>query len=103
MSDTPELSAEALASIAPGVRQQRERYDFEKAWPDTVWSIGINRLDLLGVDDDGNLYWNGKPIEVRKSVALSLWQRVGAISVTLSAIVGAGAAAVSAYADLMAK
>lgn len=68
-----------------------------------MWSIGINRLDLLGVDDDGNLYWNGKPIEVRKSVALSLWQRVGAISVTLSAIVGAGAAAVSAYADLMAK
>jgi hypothetical protein len=43
----------------------RARYDYETDWPDDVWSIGLDRLDLLGVDLEGDLYWNGKRVEVR--------------------------------------
>lgn len=78
----------------------RDRYDFEGRWPDNVWSIGVNRIDLLGVDEEGSLYWNGKPIEMKRPLTLTVWQRVGAVAVALSAVVAAASAAVSAYADM---
>lgn len=87
--------------IDPKRQPDRPRLPYEKNWPDDVWSVGLHRIDLLGVDDDGNLYWNGKRIEVRRPLSLSFWQKTGAVAVTISAVVGAGAAAVSAYADLV--
>lgn len=67
-------------------------------WPAHVRQISQEGLGFLGVGDDGLIYWDGRAIEMRR--ALTVWQAVGAVLVTVSAVVGAGAAAVSAYADL---
>lgn len=71
-----------------------------EGWPKGVRPISMDGMGHLGVGNDGSLYWDGKPIEVRQSVTLTLWQRIAAATVALSAVVGAGAAAVSAYADI---
>jgi hypothetical protein len=69
-------------------------------WPPGVRSISVDGLSHIGVGNDGSLYWDGKPIEVRKTLNLSWWQRAGAIAVAISAVVGAGAATVSAWSDI---
>jgi hypothetical protein len=69
-----------------------------KDWPAGVYPISLDGLSHLGVGNDGAVYWDGRPIEVRRT--LTTWQRVGAVTVTASAVVAAFAAAVSAYADL---
>lgn len=74
--------------------------DAKPHWPPGVRPISIDGLDELGVGNDGRIYWQGRPIEVQQSVTLTAAQRLGAVVVALSAIVGAAAAAVSAYADL---
>lgn len=69
-------------------------------WPTGILPISLDGLGYLGVGPDGQIYWDGKPIEVRKSFTLTWYQRLGAILVTLSALIAAIAAGVSAYADL---
>ncbi|GAB5507594.1 MAG: hypothetical protein Rhirs2KO_27570 [Rhizobiaceae bacterium] len=51
-------------------------------WPNTIRSVGIDELDNLGVDRVGNLFWDGKPIEVRR-LLLTRGQRIAAISIAL--------------------
>ena len=70
-------------------------------WPSGVRPISLDGLDRLCVGNDGSIYWDGKQIEVRRSVELTWWQRIGAITVAGAAIIGASAACVSAYADLL--
>jgi hypothetical protein len=57
----------------------------------------------LGIDRYGNLYWDGRPIEVRYFwLTLTRWQQVGAVIVVVSALLGAIGAATQgwvAYAD----
>ncbi|GFE76248.1 hypothetical protein [Novosphingobium sp. TCA1] len=83
-------------------KPNRERYSYENGWPEDVWSIGIDRIDLLGVDEKGNLFWNGQPIEIKRSLSLTWGQRVGAFLIASAAVVGAIAAVVQAYAALQA-
>jgi len=70
-------------------------------WPTGILPVSAEGLGLIGVGDDGRLYWDGIPVEVARTFTLSWWQRVVAIIVSLSAMVAAGAACVSAYADIM--
>lgn len=67
-----------FVDIEIDVRRQpdRPRMSFEKSWPDDVWSVGIDRFDFLGVDNDGALYWDGKKVEVRHPLSLTMWQRI---------------------------
>jgi len=76
------------------------KQDAPARWPKGVRSISIEGLELLGVGDDGRLYWDGVPVEVARTFTLSWWQRLGAVLVSLSAVVAAISAALSAYADL---
>ncbi len=69
-------------------------------WPNGVRPISLDGLAHIGVGPDGDLHWDGKPVVIRKGIALTTFQNVGAAIVGLSAVVAAGAAAVSAYADL---
>lgn len=65
----------------------------EQTWPPGVRRIGSDELDCLGIDRRGNLYWDGKPVEVRH-FWLTRWQKVGAVIIAISALIGAiGAAA----------
>ena len=79
----------------------RPRHSFEQNWPPNVWNIGLDRLDYLGVDEKGALYWDGQPIEMKRSIILTGWQKGWAAAVSASAVVGAIAAAFSAYADMV--
>lgn len=60
----------------------------------------MDGLAHIGVGAGGDLYWDGKPIVVRKGLSLTKLQNAGAVIVGMAAVVAAGAAAVSAYADL---
>jgi hypothetical protein len=33
-------------------------------WPKTIRPISTSESDGLGIDADGRLYWNGKPVEI---------------------------------------
>lgn len=70
-----------------------------EGWPAGVRPISQDGLECLGVGNDGAIYWEGKPIEVRKTLYLGRWQRIGAITLAASAVVAAASAAVSAYCD----
>lgn len=56
-------------------------------WPPHVRGIGIDELDAFGIDAERQLYWHGKPIEVRKSVQLTFWQKLAAAAVSISTVV----------------
>jgi hypothetical protein len=42
-------------------------------------SISMDKIDLLQVDRNGRLYWDGEPVEVSRR--LTFWQTVGAFTV----------------------
>ena len=70
--------------------------------PPGVLPISLDALNHLGVDSEGNLYWRDTQVmTVKKEIKLSWPQWVVAIATALAAIIGAGAATVSAYSDLM--
>ena len=75
----------------------------KERWPPGVREIAIEEQDCLGIDRYGNLYWDGRPIEVRYFwLTLTRWQQVGAVILVVSALLGAiGAATIGwvAYAD----
>jgi hypothetical protein len=57
------------------------------AWPQGVRPVGVDELHCLGIDRRGNIYWDGKPVEVRHFV-LTRSQKIWAILVALAAIGG---------------
>jgi hypothetical protein len=73
----------------------------KERWPPEVRKIAMEEQDCLGIDRRGNLYWDGKPIEVRYfGLTLTRWQQVGAAIVVVSALIGAiGVAGWVAYDD----
>lgn len=56
-------------------------------WPPGVRPISWSQMDALGVDNDGLLYWHGKPVEIRRSLTLTFWQSAGGAFVSGSAVV----------------
>jgi hypothetical protein len=64
----------------------------KETWPPGVREIRVEEADCLGIDRHGNLYWDGKPVEVKHfwlSLLLTRWQQVGAVIVVVSALIGA--------------
>ena len=46
----------------------------------------MDEIDLLQVDRNGRLYWDGKPVEVSRR--LTFWQTVGAFTVGTFVVIG---------------
>lgn len=57
-------------------------------WPPGIRPLGIAELDLIGTDGKGGLYWDGKPIEVRRRLDLSRGERLFALVVGFFTIAG---------------
>ena len=57
-----------------------------KPWPKGVRTVSWNEMDLLGVDRQGRLYWDGRAVEVRE-LTLKWPERTLAVSGILVAIV----------------
>ena len=51
----------------------------------------VNAMDLtrLSIDNDGRLYWDGKPVEVRRRLMMSPGQMIAAIVVAFFIVLGA--------------
>ena len=54
-----------------------------------VHPLAIADLSRLSIDDDGRLYWDGKPVEVRRRIEMSRAQVVGASIVAAFVAIGA--------------
>jgi hypothetical protein len=62
----------------------------------------INAMDLtrLSIDNDGRLYWDGKPVEVRRRLMMSRSQAVGACIVAFFIVIAAIGSAIQGAATL---
>ena len=66
-----------------------QRIDKSK-WPKDVRPIGMSEVDGLGIDSDGRLYWNGKPVEIiGRRIDLTWTQTVVAIAVAVFTAIAA--------------
>jgi hypothetical protein len=63
-----------------------------------VHPVGMMDLSRLSIDNDGRLYWDGKPVEVRRRIMLSRTQAIGLAVIGGFVIVGALSAAIQATA-----
>jgi hypothetical protein len=72
-------------------------------WPQNVKAITMQGLNLLGVDDENRLYWDGRPVEIRRRLDLSFWQKVGAWAAGLGIVIGCVGLGVNAGFDFACK
>jgi hypothetical protein len=54
-----------------------------------VHAVGAMDLSRLSIDNDGRLYWDGKPVEVRRRIMMSRRQIIAASVIGAFVIVGA--------------
>jgi hypothetical protein len=57
-------------------------------WPDGVTPISVETVDRLGVNEAGELFWNGRLVQVRRPLLLSPLQRLGAAIVVAASVAG---------------
>jgi len=72
----------------------------KSTWPKGIRSISTTEADALAVDAKGELYWHGKPVEIRRPLDLTRWQNAIAVIVafaTVFAALGAVAQGFAAY------
>jgi hypothetical protein len=68
-------------------------------WPRYVRPIAVGEANGLGIDNDGRLYWNGKPVEIiGRRLDLTRGQFFLAVVVALFTAVGAIGAAAQGWA-----
>ena len=67
-------------------------------WPTNVRPIAMAETSGLGIDPDGRLHWNGKPVEmIGRRLDLTKWQNVVAITVAVFTGIAALATSVQAW------
>jgi hypothetical protein len=59
-----------------------------------VHPVDMTDLSRLSIDRDGRLYWDGKPVEVRRRISMSRAQVIGASIVAGFVVIGAIASAI---------
>jgi hypothetical protein len=66
-------------------------------WPQNVRPIAMSEVDGLGIDVDGRLHWNGKPVNIiGRRLDLTATQAVVAIAVAIFTAVAAAGTTVQA-------
>jgi hypothetical protein len=91
----PPKPAEADAT-APEVGPQTEPPAEPQAEPQSrnVHPVEMTDLSRLAIDRDGRLYWDGKPVEVRRRISMSRAQVIGASIVAAFVVIGAISSAI---------
>lgn len=59
------------------------------SWPEGVEQVGLEDLGRLGINRDDQLFWDGRRIEVRRSLNLTGFQKIITGIVTFFAVLGA--------------
>lgn len=57
-------------------------------WPAGVQALSREGLLLFGLDHEGQLYWDGTPVEIRRRLDLTMRQRLLAGATAAAVIVG---------------
>src|SRR5437763_13424600 len=57
-------------------------------WPKSVQGISLKGLDLLGIDEKNQLYWDGNSIEFRRPLVLTGLQKFVAVLTAIAIILG---------------
>ena len=70
----------------------------KSTWPQGLRSISIEESDALATDAKGELYWHGKPVEIRRPLDLTWWQKAGAVIVATATVIAAIGAAAQGWA-----
>ena len=52
----------------------------------TIHPIAWKDIDKLGVDDNNQLYWDGKPIVTKERIVLEWWVNLAAILAAFSTL-----------------
>lgn len=100
-----ESRAEVFNLIPPRATERYERPDKTEAAAASaegrnVHAVNAMDLNRMSVDDNGRLYWDGKPVEVRRRLSLSPAQIFGAVVVAFFIVVGAVGSVLQATASL---
>ena len=56
-----------MADRAQELRDIPLRPANKSTWPEGVRTVSTDEQDALGVDAKGELYWHGKPVEIRRT------------------------------------
>jgi hypothetical protein len=98
--DDVRSAEESVFELVPPPKEPGPAAEEEKSYKPyapagrNVHSIGITDLSRLSIDNDGRLYWDGKPVEVRRRISMSRAQVMGAIIVSAFVVIGAVGAAI---------
>lgn len=65
-----------------------DRPERNRSWAPGIEPITIGQLDLIGVDSERNLYWDGERLKIERRLKLSRLQSVSAFIVLISTFVG---------------
>lgn len=57
-----------------------------EGWPLQVKPVYMDDLDHLGMDKEGNLYWQGKRLKTATTLDLTTWQAVLAGAAAIAAV-----------------
>jgi hypothetical protein len=88
-----------LVPPSPAPEAEAAPEDGKSAKPGrNVHPIGAGDLHRLSIDNDGRLYWDGKPVEIRRRILLSRAQVVGTSLIAAFVVIGALGAAIQASA-----
>ena len=61
----------------------------QPGWPNGVTPIQVPDLKRLGINEQNELFWDGRHVEIRRSLTLSRFQKFITIIVTFCAVLGA--------------
>jgi hypothetical protein len=103
-----ESRADIFNLIPPSANDKYERpkddapATAEPAIPEGRNVHAVNTMDLtrLSIDNDGRLYWDGKPVEVRRQLMMSRRQAIAASVVACFIVIAAVCSAIQAAATL---
>jgi hypothetical protein len=53
------------------------------SWPPGIRELGVGDLKRLGIDRNNQIYWDGRLIEIRRSIVLTGFQKTVALIVAV--------------------
>jgi hypothetical protein len=93
-ADERGIDSSKSGTMAEATADDSERRPEGAAGGRSITPIEQADLSRLSIDSDGRLYWDGKPVEVRRRILMSRAQIIGASVIGAFVIVGALGAAV---------
>jgi hypothetical protein len=69
-------------------------------WPDGVKKITVADLNRLGINNNQELFWDGKRVEIRRALSLTRFQKILTAIVSTCAILGGLGGAVTGFNNL---